>query len=349
LGGPNFHEIPINRSLNTVHNNQRDGHMRQQINKDRTSYNPNSLGGGCPYQAKAAEGGFTSYAERIDAKKVRARSQSFFDHFSQARLFYNSQSEAEKNHLTDALRFELSKVETIDIRVRMLGLLSQVDKTLAQNVADELGLAVPKKLEQPVNHSIPADGNPSKFQPRFVDQGIERSAALSMANTPKDSIKSRKIAMLAANGVNGAAVKQMIAALLGEGAVVEIIAPKLGDIVTDKNASIKVDKNFLTVSSVLYDAVYVPGGKESIDALANEADAIYFINQAYKHCKAIAVDTDAETLIAKTSIGALLGETKSLPGFVFATKQKNDLTASFIKAIAQHRFWERETMAKMPA
>ena len=209
LGSPNFHEIPINRSINTVHNNQRDGHMRQQINKDRTSYNPNSLGGGCPFQAKAAEGGFTSYAERIDAKKVRARSQSFFDHFSQARLFYNSQSEAEKNHLTDALRFELSKVETVDIRVRMLGLLSQVDKTLAQNVADELGLAVPKKLEQPVNHSIPADGNPSKFQPRFVDQGIESSAALSMANTPKDSIKTRKIAILAANGVNGAAVKQM--------------------------------------------------------------------------------------------------------------------------------------------
>ncbi len=349
LGSPNFHEIPINRSINTVHNNQRDGHMRQQINKDRTSYNPNSLGGGCPFQAKAAEGGFTSYAERIDAKKVRARSQSFFDHFSQARLFYNSQSEAEKNHLTDALRFELSKVETVDIRVRMLGLLSQVDKTLAQKIADELGLAVPKKMEQPVNHSIPADGNPSKFQPRFVDQGIESSAALSMANTPKDSIKSRKIAILAANGVNGAAFKQMKAALMGEGAVVELIAPKLGEITTDENTPIKVDKNFLTVSSVLYDAVYVPGGKDSIAALSNEADAIYFINQAYKHCKAIAVDTDAEALIEKTSIGELLKSSKSLPGFVFATKQNNNLPALFIKAISQHRFWEREAMAKVPA
>ena len=314
LGSPNFHEIPINRSINTVHNNQRDGHMRQQINKDRTSYNPNSLGGGCPFQAKAAEGGFTSYAEKIDAKKVRARSQSFFDHFSQARLFYNSQSEAEKNHLTDALRFELSKVETVDIRVRMLGLLSQVDKTLAQKVADELGLEVPKKMEQPLNHSIPADGNPSKFQPRFVDQGIESSAALSMANTAKGSIKSRKIAILAASGVNGNAVKQMKAALIGEGAVVELIAPKLDEITTDKEASIKVDKNFLTVSSVLYDAVYVPGGKKSIAALSNEADAISFINQAYNHCKAIAVDTDAEALIEKTSIGELLKNSKSLPG-----------------------------------
>jgi catalase len=349
LGSPNFHEIPINRSINTIHNNQRDGHMRQQINKDRTSYSPNSLGGGCPFQAKAADGGFTSYAERIDAKKVRARSQSFFDHFSQARLFFNSQSEAEKNHLTDALRFELSKVETVDIRVRMLGLLSQVDKLLAQNVADALGLAVPKKLEQPVNHSIPADGNPSKFQPKIVDQGLESSAALSMANTPKASVQSRKIAILAANGVDGMAIQQMKKALVAEGAVVEIIAPKLGDIKAEKGAAVKVDKNFLTVSSVLYDAVYIPAGKESIAALANEADAIYFINQAYKHCKAIAVDGEAEALIAKTTIGFLLKDKKELPGFVYTSKGSDSLANLFIKAIAQHRFWERETMSKIPA
>jgi catalase len=349
LGSPNFHEIPINRSVNTIHNNQRDGHMRQQINKDRTSYNPNSLGGGCPFQAKASEGGFTSYAERIDTKKVRARSQSFFDHFSQARLFYNSQSEAEKNHLTNALRFELSKVETVDIRIRMVGLLSQVDKILAQNVANALGLTVPQKLEQPVNHSIPADGNPAKFQPKMVDQGIESSAALSMANTLKDSIQSRKIAILAANGVNGAAIQQMKKALMAEGAVAEIIAPKLGEIRNEKGAPVMVDKNFMTVSSVLYDAVYIPGGKNSVAGLTSEADAIYFINQAYKHCKAIAVDIDAEALIAKTSIGSLLKENKTLPGLVFATKQHNNLPASFIKAIALHRFWERETMSKVPA
>jgi catalase len=349
LGSPNFHEIPINRSINTVHNNQRDGHMRQQINKDKTSYHPNSLGGGCPFQAKAAEGGFTSYAERIDAKKVRARSQSFFDHFSQASLFYNSQSDAEKNHLTDALRFELSKVETVEIRMRMLGLLSQVDRTLAQNVADTLGLTVPKKPEQPINHSIPADGNPAKFQPKTVDQGMTSSAALSMANTPKDSIQTRKIAILAANGVNGTTLQQMKKALLAEGAVVEVIAPVLGEIKPGTGAAIKVDKNLLTVSSVLYDAVYVPGGKESITALQNEPDAIHFLNQAYKHCKAIAVDTDAEPLIEETAIGNLLKKNKSLPGFVFADKKNSSLPSLFIKAIAQHRFWERETMPKVPA
>ncbi len=346
LGSPNFHEIPINRSINTVHNNQRDGHMRQQINKDKTSYHPNSLGGGCPFQAKAAEGGFSSYAERIDAKKVRARSQSFFDHFSQATLFFNSQSEPEKNHLTDALRFELSKVEDIAIRTRMLGLLNQIDATLAKNVANELGLEVPKKPEQPVNHSIPADGNPAKFQPKKVDQGIESSSALSMANAPRDSIKTRKIAILATDGVNGNSLQEMKKALLAAGAVVEIIAPKLGSISPEKGALIKVDKNLRTVASVLYDAVYVPGGKESVSALSREADAIHFVEQAYKHCKAVAADNDSKSFISNTSISGLLKKNKALPGLVLADA---GLPKLFIKAIAQHRFWEREKMSLVPA
>src|SRR5690606_28595723 len=115
LGGPNFQEIPINRPVVPVHNNQRNGFMRQMINQGKSSYNPNSLDGGYPEQAPAAAGGFTSYAERIDARKVRARSESFFDHFSQARLFYHSQSEPEQNHLIDAFSFELGKVKTVAV------------------------------------------------------------------------------------------------------------------------------------------------------------------------------------------------------------------------------------------
>jgi catalase len=99
LGGPNFHEIPINQPVAPVHNKQRDGHMRQTINQGRVSYHPNSLGGGCPMQAKGDMGGFVSYAEKIDAPKVRARSEKFFDHFSQAAMFWNSQSHAEKTHI----------------------------------------------------------------------------------------------------------------------------------------------------------------------------------------------------------------------------------------------------------
>src|SRR6185312_4111070 len=127
LGGPNFHEIPINRPIIPVHNNQRDGIQRHTINKGQTSYNPNTLGGGCPFQSGKMTGGFVSYPERIDSNKIRERSPSFFDFFSQAKLFFNSQSEPEKNHIVDALRFELGKVETIAIRERMIGILTHVD------------------------------------------------------------------------------------------------------------------------------------------------------------------------------------------------------------------------------
>jgi catalase len=140
LGGPNFHEIPINRPVVPIHNNQRDGFSRQQINKGRTSYHPNSLRSGCPFQAKMMEGGFTSFTEKIDAQKIRDRSNSFRDHFSQARLFFNSQSEPEKNHMVDAFSFELGKCETLNIRERMLGILAQVDTGLAAQVAYNLGL-----------------------------------------------------------------------------------------------------------------------------------------------------------------------------------------------------------------
>ncbi|HET9785870.1 MAG TPA: catalase, partial [Pyrinomonadaceae bacterium] len=160
LGGPNFHEIPINRPVAPVHNNQRDGFMRQTINRGQTSYEPNSLKGGCPFQAGMDMSGFNSFAERIDARKIRERSPSFLDHFSQATLFFNSQSEPEQNHIIRAFCFELGKVETPPIRERMLFLLAQVDKGLANRVAEGLGLAVPSKLEKPLNMSIPADVDP---------------------------------------------------------------------------------------------------------------------------------------------------------------------------------------------
>jgi len=165
-----------------VYNNQRDGFSRQNIDSGKTAYGPNSLNGNLPAQAKAAEGGYTSYPKRIDARKVRARSKSFFDHFSQARLFFNSQSDPEKNHITDALSFELGKVKTVAIRERMLGLLALIDKELAAGVAYALGLHVPESIGQ-VNHNVPADGNPADYESVQVDGSLAVSDALSMANT----------------------------------------------------------------------------------------------------------------------------------------------------------------------
>lgn len=350
LGGPNFHELPINRPINEVHNNQRDGISRQTINSGRVSYHPNSLGGGCPFQAKFSEAGFTSFTERIDSKKVRARSQSFFDHFSQATLFYNSQSAAEKMHMINALKFELGKVEVVAIRQRVLGLLGQVDKDLAAQVADGLGLKV-QKPEQPLNHSIPADGNPKNFQPKYVPQTIEKSGALSMANTIKDSIKTRQVAILAADGVDAAALTAVKNALMAAGAQTKIIAPKLGTIKAADGKEIPVDQSFLTAASVVFDAVYVPGGEKSVSALIAEGDPVHFINEAYKHCKAIAFDGEGKKLLEKSYV-EYNPEDKNVIN-ALATEgvllQTGKAAKDFIAAIAQHRFWEREMKGKVPA
>ncbi len=340
LGSPNFHEIPINRPIVPVINNQRDGHMRQTINSDKTSYQPNTIGNGCPFQAKAADGGFTSFQERIDAKKIRERSRSFFDHFSQATLFFNSQAEHEKNHIIDALTFELGKVERIEIRERMLGILTQVDKTLAAKVADGLGMPVPKKSVYPINHSVPADGIQKNYEPVKVKQSIQQSGALSMANTIKNSIKTRCIAILAANGVDENSLAAMKNALEAEGAKTKIVAPKLGSIKGAKGKEIKVDQSFLNTSSVLFDAVYIPAGVKSATALMAEPDAIHFVNEAYKHCKAIAVNGEGVNLLNKSYAGS-----KNKSAGVSIDKSAKE----FIKSIAQHRFWEREKERKVPA
>jgi len=347
LGGPNFHEIPINRPLAPVHNNQRDGHMRQQINKGRVSYSPNSLGGNFPAQAKMTEGGFHSYPENIVAQKVRERSRSFFDHFSQATLFFNSQSDPEKNHIIDALSFELGKVETVAIRERMLGILSQVEKSLATAVAYNLGLHTPKKPAEPVNHSIPADGDPKKFQPVKAKSSVDLSPALSMAGTVKNTIQTRKIAILASDGADEASVNDMKKALEAAGAVTHIIAPKLGMITAENNAAIPADQSLLTAASVLYDAVYVAGGDMNAANLVAEPDAIHFINEAYKHCKAIAADNSALPVLQATWFSKKLQEKQREDGVVIGSGKK--LAADFIKAIAQHRFWDREKARKVPA
>lgn len=343
LGGPNFHEIPINRPVVPVHNNQRDGHMRQTINKGKVAYSPNSLGGGCPFQAGQMDGGFTSFPERIEAHKVRERSQSFFDHFSQARLFFNSQSEVEKQHIVDALSFELGNIQTVAIRERMLYTLSQVDKGLAAKVADALGLDVPTSVDPPLNQSIPADGNPEDFQPTKKKSTVTSSEALSMANTIKDTIVTRKIAVLAADGVDAKSLNATKKALVAAGAVVEIIAPKLGTIQSTEGDAINVDKRLPNATSVFYDAVYIPGGEKSIQALSQKGDAIHFINEAFKHCKPIGADPSAKDLLGRTYI-----QDKEQPGVVMDSNMKQ-FAQEFIDAIAQHRFWEREKQSDIPA
>jgi len=343
LGSPNFHEIPINRSIAPVINNQRDGHMRQVINSGRAAYEPNKIGDGSPKQAKVSEGGFTSYQERIDAKKIRARSESFRDHFSQATLFFNSMSEPEQNHIIDALRFELGKVELEEIRMRMLGLLSQIDATLVSKVAEGLGMAVPSKPEMPMNFSHGADADPAYTESLKGKLSIKKSEALSMAKIVSPSIKTRQVAVLAANGVDGDALNTMKAALKAGGAMVKIIAPKMGKIKDSKGNEIKVDQSFLQAASVLFDAVYIPGGADSIAALEKEGDSLHFVDEAYRHCKPIAADKEAIELLKGSYLGKkVLSGTPDESKLVSKGLVFNQQPAVFIDAISKHRFWERE-------
>ncbi len=336
LGGPNFHEIPINRPIAPVHNNQRDGHMRQTINRGKVSYEPNSIGGGCPMQAGVQAGGFTSIAERMEGTKIRARSEKFFDHFSQATMFVNSQSKPEKDHMVEALRFELGKVERLPIRQRMVALLNRVDTDLATRVAEGLGFPEIPRLDLPINHSVPADGDPAAFEPRTLGQQTAASPALSMLNTVTNTILTRKIAILAADGVDLQSLRQMKDALESNGAAAKIVAPRLGTLKGADGDEILIDFSLLTSSSVLFDAVYVPGGAASVAALAAERDAIEFVTEAYRHCKPIAATTEGVDLLR-----ACPGVIDGAGVFADESPASPALTGQFIDAIGAHRFWDR--------
>ncbi len=338
LGSPNFHEIPINRSINTVHNNQRDGHMRQQIVKGKSSYEPNSTGGGCPFQAMMSEGGFVSQEERVSGAKVRERSKSFVDHYSQAKLFYNSQSTPEKMHLQKALIFELSKVTLPEVRERLVGQLAYIDMTLAWRVAEKLGVEV-KKLEWP-NQSLPADSNIVELQSEEKEPHTKISEALSMAGTVKNTIKSRKIGFILANGADGKAVNDLKTQLEKEGARIELIAPSLANIRTNDGSELTPKHSLTSTASVCFDALFICSGEDSVKELLipeNKHLVLHFINEAYKHCKAIYFGNDTEALYHSSNVAQKKHED---PGII--TWEDKTPMDKFVNAIAQHRVWDLE-------
>ncbi len=337
LGSPNFHEIPINRPVNPVHNNQRDAHMRMTVNRGNTAYFPNTIGGGCPHLAKMAEGGFTSYEERIDAKKVRERSTSFSDHFSQPALFYRSLKDWEKNHLANAYIFELGKVNYDSIKGRMLWLLNQIDKELAQKVATGLGMAIPATIDKPINQNIGADADPKRLEPGKVKNYLDKSDALSQEHLPSDTIATRQIAVLVADGFSMKQFKKMTDPLKKEKAVIALIAPHGGKVKCDTGMEHPVTHAIATTESVLFDALYIPGGRKGIDALQKVGKVFKFINESVKYCKAIAFDGEAKELIDKSYAKDFVGDKA-----IFLNGNAQD----FRNAIARHRNWEREPMTE---
>ena len=333
LGSPNFHEIPINRPVSEVANNQRDGHMRQTIIKGRVSYEPNTVGGGCPMQRPWEQGGFVSHAESMKGQKVRVRSETFADHFSQAGLFWRSQAAWEQDHIVSAFCFELGKLEAAAIRERMVSNLTQVDATLTRRVADGLGMAVPPPPAGAAK--VPRTDKP------------DADAALSMANTRKVSIVGRKVAVLVAAGVDATGVKLLRNALEAGGATAKVVAPRLGELTDSEGKPVNVDHSLPTVSSVLFDAVFIPGGKSSAAALCADANAVLFVKEAYKHGKAIAASGDGAMLVTRAaqSAGASDGQFQG-PGVLLSSGSTVDgaFVKRFVTAIAGHRFAERKDL-----
>lgn len=341
LGGPNFAELPINRSVAPVHNNQRDGYGRQTINRGRTSYFPNSLGAGCPMTAPENMGGYVHYQEKVDGHKVRERSESFKDHYTQATLFWNSMSEPEKQHIISALHFELGKVETKAIRQRMVDHLMNIDERLARETAKGIGIAGPSDVAKTLGE---------KRAPQQGKRHVSESPTLSMENTRKDSIHSRRIAILAADGVDSTSLMAVKAGLEAAGAQATIISKFQGALSSTGGQDVEVEKSFVTTGSIMYDALFIPGGAESIATLEKQGDAIQFVNETFKHCKAIGAVGDGVNLLSKgnlmdvTTAGSQAGNVRADKGVVTAADADDAFLDAFVRAIAQHRHWEREAV-----
>ncbi len=321
LGGPNFHEIPINAPIAQVQNNQRDGMHRQAIHRGRVSYEPNSLGGGCPFQSGRM--GFTSFPERVAEDKVRGKPELFADHYSQARLFYKSQTAVEQSHIAAAFRFELTRVQTVAIRVRMLALLANVDADLAAKVAEGLGLEVPEPLPLATDAPIP---------------DYPASPSLSLLARPGETgVRTRRVAIFVAPGVDGKQVEKVYADLVRDGAVPRLVSTMLGKVKAADGSALDVEVSLEAGPSVLYDGLIVPDGAKAVEALARNAHAIDFVREQYRHCKPILVMGAGETLLDKAMVPKALPDGSADPGLF-----DGDLDG-FKQALGSHRAFARET------
>ncbi|RZJ14086.1 MAG: catalase [Acidovorax sp.] len=332
LGGPNFHELPINAPIAPVHNNQRDGMHRQAIHRGRVSYEPNSLAGGCPFQAGAAQG-FVSVPARIEAKeaqgKVRAKPEKFADHYTQARLFFDSQTPVEQAHIAAAFRFELSKVTVPAVRERMVSSLRNVSDDLANQVAQGLGMetlppAMPRALAKPPKPEV------------------AKSPTLSLFARPGDgSLLGRKIAILVADGITGQSAVDLHAALAAQGAVPRFVAPRIGPVKTADQVAINADASLENEPGFLFDALALPDGEAGVQTLAADGHTMEFIKDQHRHCKTILVMPASSALMLKAQIPSALASGEPDPGIVFGATPAD--FKAFILGIAQHKHPERET------
>jgi catalase len=324
LGGPNFHELPINAPLAPAFNNQRDGVHRQAIPRGRVAYEPNSLGGGCPFQAGMK--GFTSFPKAIETNnepvdKLRGRPEKFAEHYNQATLFFDSQTPVEQAHIIASFRFELSKVTVPAIRMRMLSSLVNVSEELARAVAEGLGLELPPAMPKAL------DGR--------VKPEIASSPPLSLMALPgAGGVATRKVAILLDAAMNAATIDTLQAALTEAGAVARLLGVRLGTIKGADGGSIEADATLENSPAVLFDGLILPDGAGS---LARSGQAVEFLKEQFRHCKTILMLGDAKALLEKAGIP----QDQHDSGLLIEV-DASSAVESFIAALAKHRHAERD-------
>ena len=315
LGGANFHEIPINTPVAQMHNNQRDGMHREAINRGRVNYEPNSLAGGCPFQAGAR--GFVSFPEPQHGSKVRGKPELFADHYSQARLFWISQSLTEQRHIIAAFRFELTRVQTPAVRQRVLALLANIDEVLVASVAEGLGMPVPPPLP-PTTDRPPYEYLPSPGLSLFARPG-------SMG------IRTRRVALLVGANTDLAQARSLYASLLDDGAVPRLIGERIGPV---------VEISLETAPSVLWDGVVVPDAMPAV----GDVTVFEFLKLQYRHGKPLLALGNGAELLKAARIPHTLPHGVPDPGvIVAAAADAMEALASFKAVLAQHRVYGRET------
>ncbi|MDI7512185.1 catalase HPII [Cronobacter sakazakii] len=331
LGGPNFHEIPINRPTCPYHNFQRDGMHRMDIDTNPANYEPNSINDNWPRETPLAPkaGGFESHQERIEGHKIRERSPSFGEYYSQPRLFWQSQTPVEQRHIIDAFSFELSKVVRSYIRERVVDHLCHIDISLAHPVATNLGITL---TEEQMHVAPPKDVN-----------GLKKDPSLSLYAVPGGTVKGRVVAVLLNDHVKSADLLAMLQALKSHGVHAKLLYSRMGSVTADDGSQLEVAGTFAGSPSVTVDAVLVPGGAAS--ALADNGDAVYYLLEAYKHLKAIGLMGDARGLKRHLAVPDTGEE-----GIVEADDASGSFMDDFIHQLACHRVWARTPkVASIPA
>ncbi|MBV9844806.1 MAG: DJ-1/PfpI family protein, partial [Kutzneria sp.] len=319
------------RPVALVSNDHRDGYHQHRIHQGRASYLPNTLGGGCP---AVGDGAYTHYQEKVEGTVIRRRSKSFGDHYGQATLFWNSMSMPEREHIVAAFRFELNKVGHRPIRQAVVDQLNHVDHELAGSVARGVGVVPPAQPVGP-NHG-------------------RSSPALSQLGAPASSIATRKVAFLVADGVDGVGTRRVIDGMTVLGAVCDFVGLAPDKARAANGHDLIVDHPLETTASVLYDAVVVPCGPSSVEALAASGDAVHFVAEAFKHRKPVAafgtgVDFLAQASIVDVEVASQDAPVVSDRGVVTTVEAGEELSDVFVSAViatlAAHRAWDRETAA----